>query len=119
MIGTTYYYKIVAYNQKQDATSSRVVSVTIALQAPDMSINSADENTINLTWNVVDNFISNFWLLDFGVGTNFVIAYFDQQGNISEFDLISKKKRKSKKNRKTLRPKNKRNRKKLRNKQQK
>ena len=47
-----------------------------------------------LTWNVVDNFISNFGLLDFGVGTNFVIAYFDQQGNISEFDLISKKKRK-------------------------
>lgn len=52
--GNTYYYKIVAYNQKQDATSSRVVSVTIALQAPDMSIYSADENTINLTWNVVE-----------------------------------------------------------------
>ena len=52
--GNTYYYKIVANNQKQDATSSRVVSVTIALQAPDMSIYSADENTINLTWNVVE-----------------------------------------------------------------
>lgn len=52
--GNTYYYKIVAYNQKQDATFSRAACITVALQAPDLSIYSADENTVNLAWNVVE-----------------------------------------------------------------
>ena len=54
--GTTYYYKLIAYNGYGWSEESNIVSeIAGVLDAPVLSIEKQGENTFKLTWNAVEN----------------------------------------------------------------